>query len=172
MQQKEPKLHFSEFLNYFPTMELPLILTEEAHHEFSKVNDPLPKAAIDQFILPYEELVYDEFTEYIPCLQIPNTHEFYAVVYFKASLLIYEYYLVTYDKQAKQIAKEKIAGMVTHGEEVTRAAATIEKDWIIHIVEGSVKSGSSDYKPTDSKAYAMELLPDGQIIFSVNEDIL
>lgn len=169
---QQPKISFSEFLKYFPVAELPVILTEDAHHEFSKINDPLPQKIIEGFILPFEERVYDEYTEYIPCFKIPETHEFHALVYFKASLLIYEYYLVTYDKQGKEIAKEKIAGMVTHGKKVTRAAATIEKDWTIHIVEGSVKTGEADYKATDSKAYAMELLPDGQIIFAVNEDVL
>lgn len=172
MKNQTPKINFSKFLSFFPEVELPVILTEEAHHEFSKVNDALPQQAIEQFILPHEDLVYDEYTEYIPCFKIPKTHDFHAVVYFKASLLIYEYYLATYNKKGETIAKEKISGMVQHGEEITRAVATIEDDWIINIVEGSVPVEGTDYQPTDSKAYAMELLADGQIIFSVNEDII
>jgi hypothetical protein len=172
MSKQKPNISFQKFLSYFPELELPILLSEEAHHEFSKTNDALPQVAIEQYILPHEDLVYDEYTEYIPCMKIPNTHDFHAVVYFKASLLIYEYYLATFEKKGKLIAKEKIAGMVTHGEEINRAVASIEDDWIINIVEGSVPSQHHDYNPTDSKAYSMELLPDGQIIFSVNEDIL
>ena len=172
MKQQKPNISFQKFLSFFPEIELPVILTEDAHHEFSKANDALPKRAIEQYILPHEELVYDEYTEYIPCLKIPKTYDFHAVVYFKVSLLIYEYYLATFEKKGKLITKEKIAGMVTHGEEINRAVATIEDDWVIKIVEGSVSSEHQDYKPTDSNAYSMELLPDGQIIFSVNEDIL
>lgn len=172
MTNKPKKADFTTFLSYFPETELPVLLTEDAHHKYSSINDPLPPEVIQNFIIPFDEMIVDEYTEYVPCFRIKDTHTFHAVVYFKAGLLTYEYFLLTFEEKGAFIAKEKIGGMLTEGENIHRAVATIEPDWTIQIVEGAEALDQSVYKASDSKAYTMELLPDGQIIFSVNEDLL
>jgi len=167
----ERKTSFLQFLQFFPELELPVILTADAHHEFSKTNTPLPQPMIQEHLLGEEvEGSTDAYDEYIPCLKIPETNSFHALVYFKASLLIYEYFLVTFDLDGKPIAREKIGGMLTEGEQIHRAIPTISEDWMIHIVEGAAPLDQSNYKPTDSRAFSMELLPDGKIIYSLSEN--
>jgi hypothetical protein len=167
---KEKRTSFDRFLGYFPELELPIILTADAHHEFSKTNTPLPQPMIQEYLLDETiEGATDAYDEYIPCLKIPNTDAFHAVVYFKATLLVYEYFLLTYDLEGKQIAQEKIGGMLTEGEKIHRAIPTISEDWKIHIVEGANPIESKKYQPTNSRAFSMELLPDGKIIYSLSD---
>lgn len=167
------KTSFLQFLQFFPELELPVILTADAHHEFSKANTPLPQAMIQEHLLEQQvESPTDAYDEYIPCLKIPETNSFHALVYFKASLLVYEYFLVTFDLDGERIAREKIGGMLTEGEHIHRAIATISDDWMIHIVEGAAPLDQSNYKPTDSRAFSMELLPDGKIIYSLSENTI
>ena len=172
MSQNPKKVDFQSFLSYFPDLKPPILLTEDAHHKYSKINEPLPAEAIQSFIIPHDELIVDEYTEYVPCFKIKDTHTFHAIVYFKAGLLTYEYYLMTFEEKGKLIAKEKIGGMLTEGDAIHRAVATIEPDWTIQIVEGAEALDQQSYKASESKAYTMEMLPDGQIIFSINEDLI
>ena len=78
---KQPKLNFIDFLEKFPEVELPVFLGPESHHDFSQKNEPLPQVMTDWFIAPFEEDEVDELTEFIPCFRIPETYEFYAIVY-------------------------------------------------------------------------------------------
>ncbi|NBC24744.1 MAG: hypothetical protein GVX78_03920 [Bacteroidetes bacterium] len=167
---EEKKTSFKRFLDYFPELELPIILTADAHHEFSKTNTPLPQPMIQEYILDQSlQATTDAYDEYIPCIKIPKTDAFHAIVYFKATLLVYEYYLITYDLEGHEISREKIGGMLTEGEKIHRAIPTIGEDWVIHIVEGSDELESKKYQPSDSRAFSMELLPDGKIIYSLSE---
>ncbi len=158
--QKEPKISFHQFLEKFPEIELPVTLTDEKITEFSAVNDPLPQLMIRQFISDDD----DEFTEYIACLRIPQTHDFHAVIYWKASLMNYQYVLATYSKTGTLIDKSVIAGTYSDGNSVTRSVATIEEDWIIYIVSGKTKVAASAYDASTSNVFNLELLATGQII--------
>lgn len=167
---KEKRTSFTRFLNYFPELELPVILTADAHHEFSKTNTPLPQPMIQEYLLDQSiDEATDAYDEYIPCLKIPKTDAFHGVVYFKATLLVYEYYLVTFDLEGHEITREKIGGMLTEGEKIHRAIPTISEDWMIHIVEGANPISEKKYAPTNSRAFSMELLPDGKIIYSLSD---
>ena len=155
---------FEDFLKKFPELELPITLGEDSHHEFSKTNDPLSDLLIEQFILPVEDGPIDEFTEFLACLKIPNTYEFQAVIYWKASLMSYQYSLITFTKKGLLIDKRVIAGTFSDGELLTRSMATIDEDWVIYVVSGQTSSSESAYDSSTSTAYKLELLPDGKII--------
>ena len=155
---------FEDFLKKFPELELPITLGEDSHHEFSKTNDPLSDLLIEQFILPVEDGPIDEFTEFLACLKIPNTYEFQAVIYWKASLMSYQYSLITFTKKGLLIDKRVIAGTFSDGELLTRSMATIDEDWVIYVVSGQTSSSESAYDASTSTAYKLELLPDGKII--------
>jgi len=140
----QQKVNFSSFLKMFPEVDLPITLTDDLHHVFSKNNDPLPSAMIQAFMLDDEEEQPDEFTEYIACFRFPKTEKFHAILYWKAELLTYEYVLVTYDKKGSQISKRLVAGTKAIGEMLERTVATIDEDWIIHSVVGEENTKSNN----------------------------
>ncbi len=166
--KRQPKVSFSHFLEKFPEIKLPVTLGEEAHHAFSQKNDPLHPAMIEQFILPYEEVPADEFTEFVPCMRIPDTHDFHAIIYWRAMLMAYQYTLATFTKKGELIDQKVIAGTISQGETLTTSVATIEDDWTIYIVSGQTAQGRpGHYDPTQSTANKFELLPEGQITETV-----
>ena len=160
--QKNLKISFDHFLEKFPEIELPITLSDDSAIEFSKSNDPLPAQMIQQFI----DVEEDEFTEYIACVRIPKTHDFHAVIYWKAALMNYQYVLATYDKKGKLLDKAVIAGTYSDGNMLTKSVATIEEDWIIYIVSGQAAADTSFYDPSTSNAFNLELLATGEIITS------
>lgn len=164
MSMEKTKITFNQFVEKFPTFELPLTIREDSHHEFSRQNDVLPEAMIQQFILPIEVEEQDEHTEYIACFQVPETHGFIALVYWKATLLNYQYTLATFTKKGILIDKRVIAGTFAVGDTLTQSVATIDDDWIILIVSGQSNSDQSDFNASDSTVNKLELLPDGRIV--------
>lgn len=167
---KQKNIRFSDFLEFFPEVELPVTLTEESAVNFSAINKAISLEAIDQFIIPHEA-EHDELTEYVPCFRLPDTGNIHAIVYWKAGVLNYEYKLITYDKNAELIDGKVIAATITNGESIVRTVATIDPDWIIHSVVGEQKLDSRTPN-TASKAFNLEMLATGEIIFSLNEDKL
>jgi hypothetical protein len=159
---RHKKVSFGKFFNKFPAIELPITLGSETHLHFSKNNDPLDPLEIEDFILPIEGPM-DEFTEYIPCFSIPNTEGFFALVYWKASLMDYQYQLVTYKKGGEIISHQVIGGVFSNGDMIAQSMATIDNYWTIHVVTGQGKASASHYDPTESTAKEFELFSDGQI---------
>ncbi|MCB0592773.1 MAG: hypothetical protein H6557_11415 [Lewinellaceae bacterium] len=162
--KKPPMVSFSHFLEKFPVVELPITLAEEAHHAFSLKNDPLPALMIEQFILPLEVREVDDYTEFIPCMRIPDTQEFHAIIYWRAGLLNYQYTLACFTKKGELIDKRVIAGTFSDGQALTASVATIDEDWIISVVSGEAGAGQKLYDPSSSTAYQLELLPEGRIV--------
>jgi hypothetical protein len=170
--KKQPVFNFKDFLNFFPVVDLPVNLTDESIFAFQHENAPLPQAMINQFILPIEEGSYDEYTEFVPCFQLHDTHQFSAIVYWKAQLLQYQYILATFDESYKFITSAVIAGTQSNGDQILQSVAHIDEDWIIHIVEGLQSANSSAYDPENSKNFNMEILATGEIIFSLNDELV
>ncbi|MCB0587729.1 MAG: hypothetical protein KDD06_20725 [Phaeodactylibacter sp.] len=165
--RKPPRVSFSHFLEKFPEVELPITLAEEAHHAFSQKNEPLPPLMIEQFILPLEEQGIDDYTEFVACMRIPETHEFHAVIYWRAGLLNYQYTLATFTKKGELIDKRVIGGTFSDGVVLTSSVVTIDEDWTIYVVSGQARPGEKDYDASSSTAYKLELLPEGQIVNSI-----
>ena len=163
------KLEFKDFLDYFPEIELPVILTDETVHDFSKNNKILPIEFISEFISPYQEEYDPEFFEIIPCLRIPGTHDFIALVFWQGGLMSYEYKLVTFDNKGKFINGKVIAGTISDGSTIQKSVATIDPEWLIYIVAGTSTTNESEYEASKSKAFNMEMLPNGEIIFSLDD---
>ncbi len=164
------KATFRQFVNFFPEVELPVHLTDDTLSVFSKENKALPAPMVSDFIVKYDNTEPDEYTEYIPCFKIPETENFIGLIYWKAQLLNYEYHLVTYDTKGQFITGKVIAGIISNGNTLIKSVATIDEDWIIHIVTGEDDARNPNYTADNSKAYTMELLSTGDIIFSLNDD--
>lgn len=155
---------FEQFLNKFPEIELPLVLSEDMHHDFSNENDPLPIELIEQYIGKYETTVQDDMTEYVACFKIPLENKtFQAIVYWKAGLLNYDYVLATYDtKTGSMIDKKAIAGTKIVDNAVKRIAAIIKEDLTIHAAEGIEETGK-EYVADSSKVKRFQILDNGRI---------
>lgn len=162
----KPDIH--DLLNYFPEVELPVTLSEEYISTFSTSNKPLPIALIQEFIIRWEAEESDEFTEYVPCLKIPDTEEYFALVYWKGGLLKYEFILVTLQKDGTLITRRPIASTMSDNNTVRKSVAKIDEDLIIHIVAGE-NMPETIYDPADSQSFSMEILPSGDVLFTMDE---
>ena len=98
-------MSYQHFIQKFPATKLPITLTEESARIFSTENEPLPHKLINEYILPYDE-DYDDLTEYVPCMQLEGLKNFDAIIYWKASLMNYQYVLMTFEKGGKAIHKK------------------------------------------------------------------
>lgn len=164
-------INLEEFLGFFPILDLPIALTDEVVPQISKVNKVFPEVAIATFLSKWEDDM-DEFSEFLPCCQLPPQDNFYSFVYWKAVLMAYEFVLVTLDKKGNFIQKKVIAGTISNGSTIKQSAARIEDDLSIHIVVGEKKVDDHQYDPTNSQSYYMEILPNGQMISSQEDDKL
>jgi len=159
------ELKISDFVEKFPSVELPVVLNEDSVMEFSRINLPLSELDMIAYIHPFEEDV-NEFTEFIPCLSIPETHDFHALVYWRGDLLKYHFTMITFDKNGKFLDKKVIGGTYSNEDVLYQAVTTIDEDWIIYVVTGQTQANQKDYDPTSSKISNLELLADGKIISS------
>ncbi len=160
-------ISFNEFLSFFPEIELPVILTEDSIKDFSSLNKALPIVAIQKFLMPFEEDKEDEFLEFVPCMSFSISERIVAIVYWRGSLLSYEYYLVTMDLQGNRISSKVIAGVISNGQKVQRSAATINDDFTIQLAINTDESAENNIEKL--KSYYMEIMPSGEII-SYKED--
>jgi hypothetical protein len=165
MKESNPQVPVSEFLDFFPVVELPVTITADLHHTFSQRNEPFPRTVIDQYLVPLEYGEVDELTEFVPCFRLPNTFNMHAIVYWKASLMQYEYVLVSISEQGTVIDKKVIAGTSTDGDSLTTSVTTIEDDFEILILSGHTQEDDfAKFTGANSKAARFELLPEGQIV--------
>ncbi|MBK8349623.1 MAG: hypothetical protein IPL08_19220 [Saprospiraceae bacterium] len=153
-------------LHYFPETSLPILLSDDYLSEYEAGSDPFPQAFLDEIMMEWEKEA-DEFTEYIPVFRLPKEEKFYTVIYWKAGLLRYDFILVTLDKQGELINKKSIASTIINDNIIKKSVASIEPDLIINIIAGQTLDGE-EYDASMSKAFAMEILPSGEIIFSLD----
>ena len=154
---------FNQFVQLFPEEELPISITEDSASEFSLENEPLPQKGIDEFLLPIEP-DSDELTEFVPGFRIRGLKDIYAILYWKAGLLNYQYVLATFEKSGKLIDKHVIAGTVSDGRSIVRSVARIDEDMTIYMVSGMFEGSEEEYNASQSMAKELELLADGRMI--------
>lgn len=155
-----------KILHYFPETELPIIVSEDYLSDYETNADPFPQVFIDEVLLEWEKDA-DEFTEFIPCFRLPKEEKFNTVVYWKGALLRYDFIMVTLDKNGELINKKSIASTIVNDNVIKKSVASIEPDLIINIIAGQTLEGE-EYDASMSKAFAMEVLPTGEIIFALD----
>lgn len=160
---KSKNKEFETFLESFPEIDLPITLTEDLSATFSSENRPLRDADIAKFIHTIDANI-DEFTEYVPCFQLPESPHFKAVVFWKAMLMENKYVLALYSLQGEPL-DAKVLSLIQHNSlGITRSVATIDEDWNIVIVKGTTKTNDQSYDPTLSKIVSLEITPEGRIL--------
>ncbi len=160
---------FRKLLSYFPEIELPVTLTSETHHIFSKENKPLPEVLIRSY-LKGSDGDLGEFEEYIACFQLPRAESFVGLVYWKADLMKYQYVLVTFDQHGQQVASQIIAGTKSNGETILKRVATFDAEGVIYIAEGVGQADERHYQAGNSRNYQLEILPSGDILHMMNDN--
>lgn len=159
MKKKIP-LELEALLVHFPVIDPPITLSEEVTHKFSSENPPLSAKLISETFARWD--TFDEYTELIPCCQLKTDGPFYAIVYWKGSLLTYEYILATIAEDNILINKKVIAGTISNGITVKTSVATIDEDLCVFSAVAEVKT-NENFSADQSTAYKFEILPDGKI---------
>ncbi len=165
--EKIKDITFSEFLKIFPDTSFPAVISKDSILEFSRNNIALPAVAISKYILTWDPDT-SEYVEYIPCFKFQLEKDFVAIVYHKAELLKYEYFLAVLDKKGNLISRKVIAGLISDGKQTIQSAATITNDFSIHIA-GANSTDTHLFDGNDSKQIYMEILANGQIV-SINDE--
>lgn len=165
---KKPTL--LDLLSYFPKIELPINITEDLVNTADTVNKVLPQSVIEEFVIKWEAgQEIDEFTEFVPVCTFDTPDEYTPLIYWKGGLMKYEYILVTLDKRGELITRKPIASTLSDGNSIKKSVSHIDQDLIIHIMAGE-NLVDTKYDPEHSQAFSMELLPTGDIIFSLGDD--
>lgn len=157
-----------EFLSFFPVVDLPITLSEDMVEIFSKNNKVFPSPAIAEYISKWEPNI-DEYVEFIPCIQLPVEDEFIGIVYWKGGLMQYEYIIITLTKKGELISRKSISSTIVEGETIKKSVASIDEDLIINIMAGATLD-EDKYDPATSQAFSMEILPTGDILFSLGDE--
>lgn len=160
-----------DLLSFFPVIDLPITFAEESAFEFSKLNKPLSGPAIAWICENLEEEEIDEMTEFIPCLQLNVDDDYYAIVLWKGALLKYEYILCTLSKRGELISKKVIGGTLFKNDKIVKSVATVDEDFVIHVMVGANHAKDTAYDPENSQSMSFEILSTGDIIFSLNEEL-
>ena len=157
---------FKLFLQFFPEVTLPVLLTADEQLLFSANNEALPLDLVSRFLLQKTaDSEIDEFTEYVPCFQLPDTAPIYGVVYWRAALLQYDYILASFDANGVLLDAQSIGGSTVEGQTVRERVATIAEDGFIFVATGAAhyKAGATHFESEAGKLYKMELRNDGKI---------
>lgn len=160
MKEKLKAISFASFIEYFPEVELPIILTEESIHNFSKLNTPLPISAYSFFIKEDVDIP-DEFTEYIPCLRFTPGENVAVILLWKGGLLSYDYLMISYNiKKQEEINRKIIAGTKILEGTIIKSSAVISTDFEVDILVNSYSSEKQMY-PERSEQFVVEIMMDG-----------
>lgn len=165
MTKKKPRISFQNFLNRFEEVSLPISIGTETHLDFGTQHLPFPVAMVERFFIETGVMTeLDEFTELVPVMKIPETGDFHAVIVWKASLLNYEYWLMTFDKMELLIDKKRIGGTKVLDNLLLHAVVSINEQREIHVMEnGRDVNDESNFDPQRSLRHQFQLLEDGFI---------
>jgi hypothetical protein len=170
--KKQKRIKFKDFLERFPEVELPIALTEETHHTFSRHNKPLSEEMIAEFIEPHEQDERDEFTEYVPCFRLPEQQAFVGIVYWKAKLLDYNYMLMTFGLDGHFVKAYHISGLKTDGQKMAKLFCTINENLNIHLVAGTSDVTEKEYDASTSKAFIITINEQGTADIEMDENLI
>ena len=153
----------SLFLDFFPIIEPPYTITEESSLAFSRENTPIPEDLWPMTFGEWEpDYIQSEEVEYVPCLQTKISDEFSTLVYWRASAMKYEYFLLTLTKDGKLIDRKLIAGLVAKEDNLVRMACSVDQNQIFYVT-GGMESKSSN---NNTETFSIEVLPDGHFLIS------
>ncbi|MBP7273049.1 MAG: hypothetical protein KA974_04370 [Saprospiraceae bacterium] len=157
---------FETFLQSFPLVKFPVTIREDTYQEMGENNPPLGAEMIAKYLACFNETGDDdEMTEYIACFSLPKANAFVGVIFWKAGLLTYDYFLATYTHAGMPLDCLRVAGTTVERETIIQAIATIRDDWNVNIIQGRyAASGAALPVAANSKPSVFEVLDDGKIV--------
>ncbi len=164
-----PTARFTEFIEFFPLLELPISLLPDLQ-QISSDNEPVPAFMIDAFILPFEGDEMDQYTEYMPFGRIDGTKGYHALIYWKAGVMRYEFILATYSDEGQPLSHAIIGGLKYEQEGMLHSVAVINEDMSILIAEGMTDDENESFDMNNTSTYQMTIQADGSITYDVNEE--
>lgn len=165
-EKRANQITFENFLQFFPYVELPYTITSETQRLISRKNDPLSATWLQAFVLR-DNAEIDDYTEFMPCFSIADTHGFWAIVYWQATLEGSTYFLATFSKEGILIDQKKIAGTKYTEDGLYQMVCTISESWMFSCAEGKLNAeGHSAPVSSDSTHFhtALQLTGDGEIV--------
>lgn len=163
-----PKASFTEFIEFFPELELPFSLLPDIS-QIPSHSLPLPEVLLETYILPFEGEEVDEYTEYIPFGRLASTKGFHALIYWKAGVMQYEFILATYTTEGELLSHAIIGGLRSDEEGLLHSVAVIHEDMSLTIAEG-IAVGDQPLNAEETNTYQMTIQPTGQIIYGAHEE--
>ncbi|MDQ3016381.1 MAG: hypothetical protein M3R25_06665 [Bacteroidota bacterium] len=165
---QDPTAYFTEFIEFFPALELPLSLLPDIRR-IPTDSIPLPAILLEEYIYPIEGDEIDEYTEYIPYGRIEGMHPFEAVIYWKAGVMQYEFILATFTKQGLPISHAIIGGIRSDEDVILHSVAVIHEDLSITIAEAIAENEDANLA-RQSNTYQMSIDSSGIINYDLNEE--
>lgn len=165
-QKKQQRITFSNFLNFFPPVELPFTITSDTQRLISLENDPLSAEWLFNFVLGKDEVI-DEFTEFMPCFALPDNQDYFAIIYWQAGIEGTTFYLITYSKTGVMIDKKKVAGTKYNSDGLLQMVCTISEDLMISCVEGKLDAQGHAQPVEETKTHHhsyLQLSSEGEIV--------
>jgi hypothetical protein len=92
------------------------------------------------------------------------------IVFWKASLMAYEYILATYQPDGLMISSKVIAGTKSNGNSLLKRIATIDEEGLIIIAEGVGSLNERKYSADQSHTYQLEITESGDILQTIIEN--
>lgn len=159
-----PEVNFADFLQFFPAIALPLNLSSDVARMLAHERDPLDEAWAVRFLLREGEW-FDDYTEYMPCFQLPNTGHFYALIYWQADLLGNAFHLVTFEKTGEVIDRAVLASTRYEEKEVVQTVCTIQPNLTISQVQGRIDAHTGKRLALNQEDQAvLQITSEGDII--------
>ncbi len=162
----QANVSFAAYLDRFEKQTLPLQITEKTYKLINELNEPLPDIIVSTFIK--REGDNEDVAEYVPVLRLPDTEEVIAIVFWRAGLMRYDYYLASYNQRGDLLDQRLVASTRYEDNNITRSILKIDEEGLIFVVKGEIPLNSKDYEASSSKHSYFEVLPDGSIQESLN----
>lgn len=165
-EKKANRITFENFLSFFPMVELPYTITSDTQRLISKQRDPLSATWMFNFVLD-KDVVVDEYTEFMPCFALPDTHDFFAIVFWEAGIEGSTYFLTTFSKNGIIIDKAKIAGTKYDQDGLYQMVCTVSPTWLFSCAEGRLdRDGNTAPVSSDQNHVhtSLQLTGDGEIV--------
>jgi len=164
--KKNNRITFENFMHFFPMVELPYTITSDTQRLISQKCDPLSATWMFNFVLDKDAII-DEFTEYMPCFSIPDTNDFFAIVFWEAGIEGSTYYLTTFSKNGILIDKKKIAGTKYNPDGLYQMVCTISSTWLFSCAEGRLDANGNTAPVSSDNDHlhtSLQLTGDGEIV--------
>jgi hypothetical protein len=155
---------FDNFLTLFPVTQLPINLSSELTRAISELQQPLAEAWVVRFLLETDEWL-DDYSEFMPCFRLPDTHTFIALVYWRADLLGNSFRLITFTPAGEVIDRCVLAGTKYEEKELIQTVCTIQPNHTISQVLGRLDAKTGKRLALNKEDQAiLQLTTEGDIL--------